>query len=202
MVIIGITARLVNGTYKVNESIINKIKDNGAIPLIIFPEFASSKFISMCAGFIIPGGDTWNKSDELIIKYAINYDLPLLGICAGMQAIANIHNFDKDILSDQTIPIGNNSHDSKIEYVHDINITNEFLYNILGSKKIMVNSRHKFTVTKEDYFVIDAVSEDGLIEAIHLPNKRFILGLQWHPEDLNDEFSKKIFVRFIEECNN
>ena len=197
MVIIGITARLVDGVYKVNESLIEKIKKYKAIPLVIVPGFDNSRFISMCNGFIIPGGFTWHETDEEIIKYAIENDVPLLGICAGMQALANIHNFDKDILSDQTIPIGNSLHDSKDKYVHDINVISKFLYGILGSKKIRVNSRHKYKVEKQDYFIIDAYSDDGLIEAIHLPNKKFIMGVQWHPEDLDDEFSQKIFACFI-----
>ena len=200
MVIIGITARLVDGIYKVNESLIEKIKNNGALSLVIVPGFDNTYLFSLCNGFIIPGGVTWCETDEEIIKYAIENDLPLLGICAGMQALANIHNFDKDILSDQTIPIGNNLHDSKDLYVHDVNVVDKFLLDILGTKKIKVNSRHKYKVKNEDYFIIDAYSDDGLIEAIHLPNKKFIMGVQWHPEDLDDEFSKSIFENFIKKC--
>ena len=202
MVIIGITARLVDGVYKVNESLIEKIKKYKAIPLVIVPGFDNSRFISMCNGFIIPGGFTWHVTDEEIIKYAIANDVPLLGICAGMQALANIHNFDKDILSDQTVPIGNDSHYSQNEYVHNIQVVSLFLENILQDKFIRVNSRHKFKVAKEDYFVVDAYSDDGLIEAIHIPNKKFILGVQWHPEDLDDEYSEKIFAEFIKKCND
>lgn len=194
MVVIGISMRLVDNSYKVSANLIEKVKKNGGVPLLILPGFDNSRLISMCDGFIIPGGVTWSEVDELIIKYAITNDLPLLGICAGMQAIANIHNFDKNIPSDQTVPIGNDSHNSKSKYVHDISITGKFLYNILSSKKVRVNSRHKFTVTKEDYFAVDAYSDDGIIEAIHLPGKKFILGVQWHPEDLNDEFSERLFI--------
>ena len=201
LVIIGITARLVDGVYKVNESLIEKLKNNNALPLVIVPGFDNFNLIKLCNGFTIPGGVTWNECDETIIKYAIKNDLPLLGICAGMQALANIHNFDKNIPSDQTISIGNDSHDSKSKYVHDISITNKFLYDILGSKKIRINSRHKFRVVEEDYFNVDAVSVDGIIEAIHLPNKRFILGVQWHPEDLDDEFSERLFAEFIKNCH-
>lgn len=202
MVIIGITARCVDGSYKVSENLIKKVKENGAFPLIILPGFEDYllDILKKCQGFIIPGGVTWNASDELIIQYAMKQDLPLLGICAGMQALANVHNFSKDIPSDQTIPINSDTHNSKEKYGHYINVTNTFLASILGSNKILVNSRHKFTITQENYFLIDAYSDDGIIEAIHLPNKRFILGLQWHPEDLDDEFSQKIFARFIEQC--
>ena len=66
--------------------------------------------------------------------------------------------------------------------------------------KIMVNSRQNDTVNLNDNFVVDAKSRDNIIEAVHIPNKTFILGLQWHPEDLSDEYSKKIFQYFIEKC--
>lgn len=46
---------------------------------------------------------------------------------------------------------------------------------------------------------VSAESEDGLIEAIEFPNKKFALGVQWHPEDLfdTDENMFKIFRAFI-----
>ena len=203
MVVIGISMRLVDNSYKVSAHLIEKIKVNGGVPLLILPGLESEvmPLIKRCQGFVIPGGVTWHDTDEVIIRYAIKHDLPLLGICAGMQAIANIHNFDKDIPSDQTILIGSDAHQSSNEYVHNIRVVSPFLETILKDKIIRVNSRHKFTVTKEDYFCIDAYSDDGLIEAIHLPNKRFILGLQWHPEDLDDEFSERLFTEFIKKCN-
>lgn len=119
-----------------------------------------------------------------------------------MQAIANIKNFCGTKDSDKTILIGNDKHYSLDKYSHCINITSNFFSDILESNRIMVNSRHKFTVIKEDYFIVDAYSEDGVIEAIHLPYKRFILGVQWHPENLDDEFSQKLFSTFIEQCKN
>lgn len=204
MVVIGISMRLIDGSFKISANLINKIKKEGGVPLPILPGFEDSllHIFKLCDGYIIPGGVTWHETDELIIKYAIRNDLPLLGICAGMQALANIHNFNKDIPSDQTIPIGNNTHQSQKEYVHNIRVVNPFLESILKKKIIRVNSRHNFTIVKEDFFVIDAYSEDGVIEAIHLPNKKFILGMQWHPEDLNDDFSARIFKSFVDACKN
>ena len=203
MVVVGISARLVDGSYKVGENLIKKIKENNAFPIIILPGFveAQEKILALCNGFIIPGGNTWHETDELIIKYVIKRDIPLLGICAGMQALANIKNFCGTKDSDKTIPIGNDKHYSLDKYSHYINITSNFLSNILESNRIIVNSRHKFTVIKEDYFIVDAYSDDGVIEAIHLPNKKFILGVQWHPEDLDDEFSERLFTEFIKICN-
>jgi len=52
----------------------------------------------------------------------------------------------------------------------------------------MVNSIHHDIVDFEmNTLVINAVSEDGVIEGVEYPQKRFILGVQWHPECLNDE---------------
>ena len=50
--------------------------------------------------------------------------------------------------------------------------------------------------------VINAISEDGIIEGVEYPNKKFIIGLQWHPEYLIDENSKKIREAFIKSISN
>lgn len=45
-----------------------------------------------------------------------------------------------------------------------------------------------------------AVSEDGLIEAIYRPDKKFIWAVQWHPEFIykKEENARKIFKKFVE----
>ncbi|MBD8921906.1 gamma-glutamyl-gamma-aminobutyrate hydrolase family protein, partial [bacterium] len=52
----------------------------------------------------------------------------------------------------------------------------------------------------DDFFDIEAVSPDNVIEAIKVKNKRFILGVQWHPEDLDDIYSYYIFKALIINC--
>lgn len=64
----------------------------------------------------------------------------------------------------------------------------------------MVNSYHHQAVrTLAPKVSAMAVSEDGLIEAVCVPKKRFIWGIQWHPElsCFVDENSRKIFSEFI-----
>ena len=79
MVVVGISARLVDGSYKVGENLIKKIKENNAFPIIILPGFAEALeiILALCNGFIILGGNIWHETDELIIKYAIKHDIPL-----------------------------------------------------------------------------------------------------------------------------
>lgn len=196
--IIGITCRTIKNDdrdiLKVNKSIVDYVIKSGGIPLLILSDMDFSIF----DGFIFPGGYSWENLDEKILKYAFDNDIPALGICAGMQLIASMDKFGNVL--DNCIAIGNNHHQSKDEYVHEITINKGILFDILGSNKIIVNSRHNDTVNLNDNFTVDAYSSDNIIEAVHIPNKTFILGLQWHPEDLSDEYSEKIFKYFIEKC--
>ena len=196
--IIGVTCRTIKNDdrdiLKVNKSIVDYVIKSGGIPLLILSDMDFSIF----DGFIFPGGYSWENLDEKILKYAFDNDIPALGICAGMQLIASMDKFGNVL--DNCIAIGNNHHQSKDEYVHEITINSGILLDILGSNKIMVNSRHNDTVNLNNNFTVDAYSSDNIIEAVHIPNKTFILGLQWHPEDLSDEYSEKIFKYFIEKC--
>ena len=160
--------------------------------------------LDMCDGFLLPGGVKWYSHDEYVVKYAINHDKPLLGICLGMQIMGVMDNrlnsgeFDTTILNDTII---NHCQKDK-KYVHEVEVVkNTLLSDILNVDKLMVNSRHNYHVGGVVNWNIDAVSEDGLIEALSYPGKKFILGVQWHPESLFDDDinSKKIFDRFIKE---
>lgn len=90
-----------------------------------------------------------------------------------------------------------------VDYVHKVIINEDsLLYKIVGTKEMKVNSRHMYHVTHLNKFIPTAYSDDGLIEAIELPGKNFVMGVQWHPEkmikyDLN---ANKIIDAFIAEC--
>ena len=78
---------------------------------------------------------------------------------------------------------------------------NTLLSKIINQDIIDVNSQHRYHITKVNNFKVSAYSEDGLIEAIELPNKKFVMGVQWHPEKMikYDEYANKIFEKFISE---
>lgn len=201
MINIGLTTRVIKNEIdqnidKIPHSLIEKL-DYFQVNPIIIPNISDiSIYLKLCDGFIIPGGNTWNEADEKIIKYALENDLPVLGICAGMQAIGNI-----DTYKDFTVKVINNNHYvANKEYVHEVIIYDGILKDILNKDRIWVNSRHHDMVVKKDFFEVLAVSLDGVIEAINIPSYRCVLGLQWHPEDLKDKDTDKIFKYFIDKC--
>ena len=67
--------------------------------------------------------------------------------------------------------------------------------NILADNEVYVNSIHHQAIKDlGTNCIISAKSLDGIIEGIEMPNKKFVMGLQWHPEMI------KIFHAFVESC--
>lgn len=185
---IGIITRLNNDRYTLNKEICDVIKKAGYEPIGILASNVKKleEVILLCKGFILQGGDNYNTYDLEIVKYLYEHDIPTLGICLGMQMMGKI-------LKGKLYKVKN--HLSQDLYVHDINIKeNTKLYEILNKKTIKVNSRHKEALKGIE---ASAISNDNVIEAIEDKNKKFFIGLEWHPESIMDSNSKKIFEAFF-----
>ncbi len=143
------------------------------------------KLIDMCDGIIIPGGNRWFEFDEFVAKYAISQNMPILGICVGMQILGVLDNNKETVIIPNETKLDHNIVDEKP--VHDILIKdNTLLKRIIGEDKILINSKHKYNLSKVNNYIVSAYSEDGLIEAIEDPTKDFVVGVQWHPESMDD----------------
>ena len=147
--------------------------------------------INTCQGIILPGGAYVHDIDLHLVKYLHEKNIPTLGLCLGMQIMALAFNGDIEILK-------NNNHQSKEDYVHEIKIkANSKLENIIKEQNIFVNSRHDEHITTTD-LQIAAIAPDLTIEAVEDYEKKFFIGVQWHPESLkNDIYAKRIFDAFI-----
>ncbi|WP_250277494.1 gamma-glutamyl-gamma-aminobutyrate hydrolase family protein [[Clostridium] colinum] len=129
-----------------------------------------------------------------LLKEAFKRKIPTLAICRGMQ-IMNVA-FGGTI--NQHIDGHMQKEDKKIP-THYIDIEKDtILYNILEKDSIKVNSVHHQVVDKvANGFKVCAKCEN-IIEGIEYIDKDiFFMGLQWHPEALYDENSKKIFSSFV-----
>ncbi len=165
---------------------------SGGIPLGI-PNDNIMPYLDICQGFILEGGDTVDDENLQIIKLLHERNIPLLGICLGMQEMAIAFNAKEKSVSNHL----NNDY-------HEVTIDKEsLLYKIIGTTKILVNSRHKSAVDNPN-LNISALSNDHVIEAIEDSKQKFFIGLEWHPENMYtyDLNSRKIFDYFIKMCND
>ena len=151
--------------------------------------------LSLCDGVIIPGGNKIYPYHFKILEYAINHNMPVLGICMGNQVIGlySVGSSDEEDLVRVDNHFGN-------DIRHNINIVEDtILYKLFGNK-IVVNSRHNFKVEDVNKpFKVNAYGEDGVIEGIeYIDDEHFIIGVQFHPEDLdNTECLYNYFLKEI-----
>ena len=174
----------------VYKDIIKAIRTSGGIPLGICCENFYD-YLDICQGFILEGGSDFEVENFRIITSLKDKDIPLLGICLGMQEMAyNSNGLIKDI-------------PNHLNRRHKVLIKKDsLLYKILRKKKITVNSRHRSAIMKTN-LMISAVAMDNIIEAVEGMNT-FFLGLQWHPESTYsmDVNSRKIFDYFVKVCHD
>ncbi len=137
-----------------------------------------------------------------ILESAVNRNIPVLGICRGCQFI-NV--FFKGSLIFDIESVRNVNHralDDKNMRLHPVNVVEDsLLYNIICKKEGIVTSSHHQSVDRPGEGVrITSKSPDGIVESIEHADK-LILGVQWHPEclqDYDDPFSKNLISKFIE----
>lgn len=202
------------------------IQAAGGIPIML-PFTNSLEDIKKLAisfdGFLFPGGqdidpalyneertsltqEVCSKRDNLeslLLKQVLGLNKPILGICRGFQFInASLggklyqdlkQEFGNKVNHEQSKPYDSFAHTVKID---------GFLQNLLQKREIQVNSLHHQGI-KELAPGLQACAQasDGLIEAFSVPDKNFLLAVQWHPEyGAEWESSKKIFKAFIDAC--
>lgn len=175
-----------NKILYINEEINKIIEKSNGIPLSINIKNIY-EIINNIDGFIFQGGNEYQKEEKELIKYLYKNNIPTLGICLGMQEI--VETFDGTL---QEIKNHQNT-------IHEINIRqNTKLYDIIKKDKITVNSRHNYAV-KETNLNISATI-NNIVEAIEDKKKEFFIGVEWHPESLNNEDTNNLFNYFIKKA--
>ncbi len=127
-----------------------------------------------------------------VIGQARRRDLPLLGICGGMQAVnvACGGSLFQDIGAQIPRAMDHRQKTKAIYVSHAVRVApKSLLRKVVAREKLMVNSSHHQSVkTVAPSLTASAISPDGIIEAIESPTQRFLLAIQWHPEFLFDRY--------------
>ncbi len=140
-----------------------------------------------------------------LTRWLVEDDRPLFGICRGHQVmnVALGGTLVQDIPSQVETTL---THDLPDEYprstrLHTVDIKPESrLASILGTTQVVVNSLHHQSAQAPAPGVdFTAYAPDGIVEALEVPDKQFILSVQWHPEDLyeDDGMMKRLFTEFV-----
>lgn len=157
-----------------------------------------------CLGKIVPERD---DLDFALLEYSERERLPVFGICFGAQSLNVFRGgtLVQDIPSIVTDPVFHTERgEPPVPARHLVQLRQDSLVGLCGgTDSAEVNSFHHQSVAGLGSDLrVTATAPDGVIEAIEDPGERFVVGVQWHPEQgfQDDPFSKALFTAFIQEA--
>lgn len=209
--VIGITGNYGELECKLAETYYKSVIKAGGVPVIIPPSADTDTIVNTLSridGLLLSGGGDFNPlycgeepspklhsinrerdlPELLITRLAYNRQIPMLGICRGIQTLAMAlgGRVEQDIEPKATVKHCQDA--DRSEPTHTVNIESDtILHSIYGTNSIAVNSFHHQAVAETgEKFKVTATSADGFIEAIESREFKSIMGVQWHPECLDD----------------
>ena len=189
------------------------IKAAGGIPVILPLEVTEKDadcIVETCDGFLFTGGQDVGSCQErdrlekLLLSKALRSDKAILGICRGLQFI-NVFlrgTLWQDLPSQHPSDIVHRQSKPYNAQAHQVVLSGD-LGTLLGKDIVEVNTLHHQAIKDlGDGLVPMAIAPDGIIEAAQMEGKRFVWGIQWHPEYMfkTDPDSLTIFSYFIQQC--
>ena len=200
---------------------------HGGVPFLVMmyqPDDNLQQIIDTADGFLFAGGidlapelygekplnDTVkvdperDRTELAALPLILKTSKPVLSICRGIQSnnVALGGTLYQDIPTEVASEVAHREGGRDTRHEMDI-FEGTPLYDIIGRSRININSYHHQAVKKiAPGFEIAAFSEDGLVEAIYRKDKKFVLGVQWHPEFLFQKYPehKTIFQAFVDAC--
>ena len=144
------------------------------------------------------------KFELLAAEIMLKQNKPVLGICGGEQLINVLYkgSLIQHIPDEIKNPIEHEQKNPRNEAGHSVTIQeNTKLHSIISKQNIMVNSAHHQAIKVPGKgLIVNALSNDGVIEGIEDPTKIFCIGVQWHPEFFIQDSDNKLLNAFINAC--
>lgn len=137
-----------------------------------------------------------------ITRRALERETPILGICGGQQLlhVALGGTLIQHIPDEVPGALAHEQPNPRDEPGHRVRILpGTRLHGIVGADELAVNSAHHQAAKDVPVGVrVGAVADDGVIEAIEAADKRFCIGVQWHPEFSLSEGDRHLFAAFVD----
>ena len=210
--VIGITGNYGDLTCKLGEGYYKQVVAAGGVPLIIPPVADAAVLTSIMEkvdAVLLSGGADINPlyqgedpipqlgginserdlPELLLARMAFHRQLPMLGICRGIQTLAMA--LGGKVAQHISTNIKHSQDADRSEPTHSVSIEKDStLYNIYSgnqSPTLYVNSFHHQAVSEPgEHLRVVAKANDGVIEAIESAEFKPILGVQWHPECMGE----------------
>ena len=210
--VIGITSNYADGEERLSRYYYKSVEKAGGVPLVIPPSADTDTIINTLNhidALLLSGGSDFNPlycgeepsarlhsinserdlPELLVTRLAYNRQMPILGICRGIQTLAMAlgGRVEQDITLREGI-IKHSQDADRSEATHTVDIEPQsVLHSIYGSNTLYVNSFHHQAVAEAgEKFRVTARSADGIVEAMESSEHKPIIGVQWHPECMEE----------------
>jgi putative glutamine amidotransferase len=209
--------------YALRENYCSAVVRAGGLPILLphEPDQAEA-YLERIDGLVVTGGafdvdpalfgdgsrhatvttkDRRTAFELAVTRGAVERDMAVLGICGGQQLlnVALGGTLIQHIPDEVASPLAHEQPNPRTEPGHTVKVTRgTLLHRVTGMDELPVNSAHHQAVkAAAPGLVVDAVAEDGVIEGVEDPRRRFCLGVQWHPEYAISKGDIRIFAAFV-----
>jgi putative glutamine amidotransferase len=209
--------------YALRENYCAAVSAAGGLPVLLPHEpTRAGDYLALLDGLIVTGGafdvdpklfgaktrhesvstkDRRTEFELAVCRGALKSDKPVLGICGGEQLmnVALGGTLIQHIPDEVPDALAHEQPNPRSEAGHFVKVTGgTLLHRITGADELPVNSAHHQAVRDlAPGLVVDAVASDGVVEGIEDPRRRFLIGVQWHPEYAISEGDTRLFAAFI-----
>lgn len=207
--LIGISANTADIDLTLRRVYCDQIVRAGGVPMVLPPVDDAEVLINMLEGIdglVLTGGADYNPlwygeqpekelhtinstrdlPELLLTRLAFNRQIPILGICRGVQTIAIA--LGGNLVQDLKTPLKHSQDAPRSEATHSVTITEGSIpYGLYGQETFVNSFHHQAVKDCGSHLHVVATAPDGVIEAVESTEQKALMGVQWHPEWMGDE---------------
>lgn len=207
--LIGISANTADIDLTLRRVYCDQIVRAGGVPMVLPPVDDAEVLINMLEGIdglVLTGGADYNPlwygeqpekelhtinstrdlPELLLTRLAFNRQIPILGICRGVQTMAIA--LGGNLVQDLKTTLKHSQDAPRSEATHSVTITEgSTLYGLYGQETFVNSFHHQAVKDCGSHLHVVATAPDGVIEAVESTEQKALMGVQWHPEWMGGE---------------